>query len=125
MKLSESSLTEDQCKDYMRKFSRERSPGSINNLMQAARKGVALRASLGVTAETPIVPEDVSRPGLRPRNSLTQPVHLDRDQAPTTPRPPRGKYDLYKDPDLILPIDLKSYGPSKLRKVRHLLCLSF
>eukprot|EP00965_Chrysotila_dentata_P142579 4712707-Pleurochrysis_carterae.AAC.2 len=39
----------------------------------------------------------------------------------TTPAPTRrrgGKYDMYKYPELVLTMDLKSWGLLKLRKVR-------
>eukprot|EP00965_Chrysotila_dentata_P253644 6211351-Pleurochrysis_carterae.AAC.1 len=110
--------------DYVEKLVLERSTGSVNNLYQNARNAAA-RARMGGSGcggDGSGGGDGVgfgTRPGLRPR---PEPAHAALDEvvdvaALETPKPRRAsKYDPFKDPNFVLPHDLKSFGALKLAK---------
>eukprot|EP00965_Chrysotila_dentata_P227472 6196039-Pleurochrysis_carterae.AAC.4 len=132
-------MSPSACREFVLKLVCERKPVSVNSLYASARKAFELRANIEMAAEQQ-PGADVPRPGLRPHASQQSALVRDKDLTyttrcdahailqfqlpratqvpPTTPRPRGSKnYDQYKDPDLVLPMDLKSYDPHKLRKV--------
>eukprot|EP00965_Chrysotila_dentata_P221810 6192599-Pleurochrysis_carterae.AAC.1 len=120
------------------------SPRAVNSAYQSARNAAGLRgkgnggggnggggggggALAAHTCQSQAVGRDYVRASLHPETapfSWTEiwydAVHRAlKHMAPLTPRPPRSDekgYDPFKDPDLELPMDLKSYGPHKLSK---------